>query len=120
MGRRDEALVAQASQEIKEIPVARRVQLGGHVVEQQDRRFYATDLGEVVSDKLTEAFPEIMDVGYTRQMEAALDEVEENRVDWVEMLRDFYSKFSVSLARAHEDLKHAKAEIQPAPYKCPQ
>jgi DNA topoisomerase-1 len=89
-------------------------------VEQRERRFYATDLGEVVTDKLIEAFPEIMDVGYTRQMEAYLDEVEESRVDWVQMLRAFYDKFSSELERAHEDLKHAKAEIQSAPYKCPQ
>jgi len=89
-------------------------------VEQRDRRFYATDLGEVVTDKLVEAFPEIMDVGYTRQMEADLDEIEDAKVDWVEMLRTFYGKFAESLERAHEDLKHAKAEIQPAPYKCPE
>src|SRR6185436_10157785 len=42
-------------------------------VEQENRRFFATDLGEVVTDKLVEAFPEIMDVGYTRDMEKELD-----------------------------------------------
>jgi DNA topoisomerase-1 len=89
-------------------------------VEQRERRFYATDLGEVVTDKLVEAFPEIMDVGYTRQLEADLDQVEEAKVDWVAMLDAFYAKFSASLERAHEDLQHAKAEIQPAPYECPQ
>ena len=34
-------------------------------VEQVDRRFHATDLGEVVTDKMIEAFPKLMDVGYT-------------------------------------------------------
>ncbi|MFG0274157.1 MAG: DNA topoisomerase, partial [Phycisphaerales bacterium] len=44
-----------------------------------DRRFFATDLGEVVTDKLVEAFPRIMDVSYTRIMEGELDKVEEER-----------------------------------------
>ena len=90
-------------------------------VEQLERRFYSTDLGEVVTDKLIEAFPEIMDVGYTREMETELDKVEEDHIDWVEMLRRFYGPFTKSLAAAMEQLSHAKAETSPAPdeYKCP-
>ena len=88
-------------------------------VEQRERRFYATDLGEVVTDKLIEAFPELMDVGYTRTMEAELDQIEDSKVDWVAMLRRFYGAFSSALEHAHEDMAHAKAEIQPAIYKCP-
>ncbi|MBX7081756.1 MAG: topoisomerase DNA-binding C4 zinc finger domain-containing protein [Nannocystaceae bacterium] len=88
-------------------------------VEQLDRRFYATDLGEVVTDKLTEAFPTLIDVGYTRQMEAELDKIEEQAADWVKMLQNFYGPFSRQLEAAHEDMTHAKAEIQPALFKCP-
>ncbi|MBL9030671.1 MAG: type I DNA topoisomerase [Phycisphaerae bacterium] len=90
-------------------------------VEQLERRFYATDLGEVVTDKLVEAFPEIMDVGYTREMEAELDKVEEDHLDWIKMLERFYGPFSKSLEHAHETLSHAKAETTPAPdeYRCP-
>jgi DNA topoisomerase I len=64
-------------------------------------RFYATDLGKVVTDKLVEGFPGIMQVGYTRDMEQQLDDIEEKQADWVEMLRQFYGPFkhrpSVSL-----------------------
>ncbi|MCA9705912.1 MAG: type I DNA topoisomerase [Myxococcales bacterium] len=88
-------------------------------VEQLDRRFYATDLGEVVSDKLQEAFPDLMDVGYTRSMELQLDKIEEETVDWVAMLHEFYGPFSEALESAHEGMTHAKAETQPAIYKCP-
>ncbi len=89
-------------------------------VEQMQRRFYATDLGEVVTDKLVEAFPRLMNIGYTRDMEHKLDQIEEDHLDWTEMLSGFYARFSKSLARAHEELQHAKAEIQPAPkeYRC--
>lgn len=88
-------------------------------VEQVERRFFATDLGEVVTDKLTEAFPTLIDVGYTRQMEAELDKIEDQAADWVGMLHDFYGPFAKALETAHEDMTHAKAEIQPALWKCP-
>ena len=88
-------------------------------VEQLDRRFYATDLGEVVTDKLIEAFRELMDVGYTRSMESELDQIEDNGADWQAMLGKFYKGFSRSLATASDTMTHAKAEVQPSIYKCP-
>ena len=88
-------------------------------VEQVERRFHATDLGEVVTDKMIEAFPKLMDVGYTRDMEERLDKVEEDHINWREMLGEFYTRFSTSLERAHEEMTHAKAETQPAKYTCP-
>jgi DNA topoisomerase I len=89
-------------------------------VEQIERRFYATDLGEVVTDKLLEAFPHIMEIGYTREMESDLDRIEEDAADWVETLHRFYGPFEEALEKAHEELQHAKAETQPAPeeYTC--
>ncbi len=89
-------------------------------VELIERRFHATDLGEVVTDKLVEAFPRIMDVGYTREMERDLDQIEEDDVDWIEMLHRFYGPFRQQLEEAMERLNHAKAETQPAPaeYVC--
>jgi DNA topoisomerase I len=91
-------------------------------VEQLERRFYATDLGEVVTDKLIEAFPHIMDVGYTREMELQLDKIEEDHLDWIAMLQKFYGPFKEDLEHALENLSHAKAETTPAPeeYKCPE
>ncbi|MBA4028711.1 MAG: type I DNA topoisomerase [Planctomyces sp.] len=84
------------------------------------RRFYATSLGEAVTDKLLEAFPDLMDVGYTREMEADLDRVEDEHLDWVEMLRRFYGPFRSRLAQVEHTLTHAKAEVTPAPdaYRC--
>ena len=89
-------------------------------VEQLGRAFYATDLGEVVTDKLIEGFPRLMDVGYTREMEGQLDKIEEEHLDWIDMLEVFYGRFSEALAKAEEGMTHAKAEIRPAPaeYRC--
>ncbi|MAY73913.1 MAG: DNA topoisomerase 1 [Phycisphaerae bacterium] len=89
-------------------------------VEQLERSFHATDLGEVVTDKLLEAFPNLMDVGYTREMESELDKIEEDHLDWIDMLQRFYGPFKETLAAAEENLTHAKAEVRPAPeeYRC--
>ncbi len=89
-------------------------------VEQLQRAFYSTDLGEVVTDKLIEGFPKLMDLGYTRYLEEELDKIEDEHLDWIDMLESFYGRFSTSLEKAHEEMTHAKAEIKPAPeeYRC--
>ncbi len=89
-------------------------------VEQIERRFYATSLGEVVVDMLREAFPGIFRVDYTKEMEEELDKIEQEHLDWVTMLENFYGPFSRKLEDALEKLKHAKAVTQPAPdeYRC--
>lgn len=86
-------------------------------VMQQDRRFYATMLGSIVTDKLIQAFPEIMDVGFTAGMELKLDKVEEDHADWIKLLRDFYGPFHAVVDGALEKIEHAGGT--PSPYKCP-
>ncbi|MFC1867222.1 type I DNA topoisomerase [Thermodesulfobacteriota bacterium] len=89
-------------------------------VKKIQNRFHATDLGEVVTDKLVEAFPEILQVGYTRDMEQQLDDIEDKQADWVQMLRQFYGPFKRNLDAAYQGMEHAKAETQPAPHTCSQ
>jgi DNA topoisomerase-1 len=89
-------------------------------VEQKDKKFFATDLGEIVTDKLEEYFPKIMDVSFTRYMEEQLDKIEEQHLNWVGVLRDFYGPFKQTLDTALKLMKHAKAEFVPSEYNCPQ
>ncbi|MGD2095279.1 MAG: topoisomerase DNA-binding C4 zinc finger domain-containing protein, partial [Phycisphaerales bacterium] len=88
-------------------------------VEKQDKRFFATDIGEVVTDKLSEYFPKIMDIAFTRYMEEQLDKIEEQHLNWLVVLKDFYGPFKESLEKAQAEMKHAKAEMTPSEYKCP-
>ena len=88
-------------------------------VEQIDRKFHATDIGEIVTDKLDEYFPKIMDVAFTRYMEEQLDKIEDEDVEWVKVLKEFYGPFKDNLEKATESMKHAKAEMQPSEYTCP-
>ncbi len=86
-------------------------------VQQVDRRFHATLLGSVVTDKLIQAFPEIMDVQFTAGMEGQLDEIEDHHLDWIKLLRDFYGPFHETVEGALSKLQHAGGA--PTPYKCP-
>ncbi len=85
-------------------------------VVQLERRFHATMLGTVVTDKLIQAFPEIMDVTFTADMELKLDQIEEQHLDWIKLLRDFYGPFHKDVDGALAKLDHAGGA--PSPYKC--
>lgn len=82
-------------------PIIGTIQTRGYV-EKRDKRFYPTELGVLVTDILKEYFPEIIDVEFTAQLEGKLDEVEEGRVDWRELLRRFYGPFEETLKQAEE------------------
>ena len=52
-----------------------------------------TELGYSVNDFLVQRMPELFNVGFTAKMETELDEIEEGKLNWTEMLRDFYEQF---------------------------
>lgn len=85
-------------------PILETIQKRGYV-ELVDRKFRPTELGRVVVDLLKEYFPNIVDVEFTARMEAALDEVEEGKQDWVSLVRKFYDPFQ-------EQLRHAEATAE--------
>jgi DNA topoisomerase-1 len=89
-------------------------------VEKIKNLFHATDLGKIVTDKLIEAFPEILQISYTSDMEQQLDDIEEKHADWRQMLKDFYRPFKERLDSAYREMEHVKAEVQASPYTCPQ
>ncbi|MHC4236272.1 MAG: topoisomerase DNA-binding C4 zinc finger domain-containing protein, partial [Planctomycetota bacterium] len=90
---------------------------GRGYVEQLDRRFYATDKGQIVTEKLIDHFPKIMDLKFTSYMEDELDKIEEAHLDWVHVLREFYDPFKDLLDKAHTEMEAVRAE--PSDYKCP-
>jgi len=100
-------------------PIISTIQERGYV-EQRDKKFFATDLGGIVTDKLNEYFPKIMDVSFTRYMEEQLDKIEEQHLDWLGVLKGFYDPFKQNLETAIKQMKHAKAEVFPSEYECPQ
>ncbi len=84
----------------------------------ENRSFFPTDLGIVVTGKLVQHFPDIFDVRFTAQMENELDRVEEAEADWVTVLQEFYGPFAKDLAKATEEMVHAMADSQESEYEC--
>jgi DNA topoisomerase-1 len=66
----------------------------------QNRRFYAEKMGEIVTERLTESFSNLMDYDFTARMEGELDEIAEGEVDWKKVLNDFYGNFRQQLENA--------------------
>jgi len=87
--------------------------------EQKERRFYATDLGETVTDKLVQHFQKVMDYSFTSHMEDELDEVEEAKIAWLKVVREFWEPFSEALAQAGEDMAATKDEAVEEAGPCP-
>jgi len=69
------------------------VLLERYYVTRESRQLVPTTLGRMISEILVESFSDVVNVGFTAGMEARLDEVEEERADWVGMIREFWGPF---------------------------
>lgn len=63
-------------------------------------RFFATKMGEIVTDRLRFSFANLMDVKFTANMEENLDEIAEGKRNWIKSLDDFFDDFQKHLAKA--------------------
>jgi DNA topoisomerase-1 len=88
-------------------------------VHRERRTLSPTELGMAVTDKLMPFFGDIMDVGFTAQMEDHLDKVEEGELDWVDTVKEFYEPFKRDLARAKKEMGSEKAGV-PIGESCPE
>jgi DNA topoisomerase-1 len=87
-------------------------------VQQTERRLHPTELGKTVNTWLIEHFPDIVDVGFTAEMEEELDEIEEGQRKWVPVVREFYRPFAGTLTRA-EDTARVKVPLKETGEDCP-
>ena len=69
-------------------------------VEQEDKKFKPTDLGEAVTELLTNNFSDILDIGFTADMESNLDRIALGEDDWVDVIDEFYKKLEKDLEKA--------------------
>ena len=81
-------------------------------VNKVDKRLLPTPLGEVVNGLMMERFTDIIDVEFTANMESKLDEVEEGKRNWKDLLSDFYGGF-------HQELQDAEAALEGVRLKVP-
>ena len=78
--------------------------LARRYIAKENRNLYVTELGDVVNNMMKEAFPSIVDVNFTANMEALLDGVEEGTVKWKTIVSNFYPDLDEAVKKAEKDL----------------
>jgi DNA topoisomerase I len=101
------------------VPIISTIQDRGYV-EQVQRRFVPTWLGETVNEVMNKHFPDIVDVGFTAEMERKLDDVEEGRQSWKEFLRGFYGDFKVTMEKAEAEMNRVQKPVEELEELCPE
>jgi DNA topoisomerase-1 len=71
-------------------------------------RFYPTEIGMVVCDLLVKNFPYIFDTAYTAKLEEELDDIEEGKEKWTDLLNGFYGHFEEELKVADKNMEDIK------------
>ncbi|HEX7036935.1 MAG TPA: type I DNA topoisomerase [Pseudomonadales bacterium] len=75
----------------------------------RNRRFHAEKIGELVTDRLMEQFKNLMDYGFTAELEQELDRIAEGELEWRRVLNEFYSDFSTRLEEAQHPQRGMRA-----------
>ena len=94
--------------------------LGRHYVSKDGKNLITTELGDAVDSMMTSAFPNIVDLNFTADMERKLDEVEEGTVEWKNIIREFYPDFDESVLEAEKKLESVKIADEVSDEVCDQ
>lgn len=84
-------------------------------VEREGKQLKPTSLGEVTTSLMKDHFEDIVDITFTAQMEENLDSIEEGKVSWSGVLREFYDGFDSTLKQAETDLEGKRVKIPDEP-----
>jgi DNA topoisomerase-1 len=88
-------------------------------VEAVDKKLIPTTLGGVVTDLLVAHFSDIVDYGFTSDMEQRLDDIAEGERKWVPVMREFYGPFEARIKAASSEMRDVKREEIKTDLRCP-
>ena len=80
-------------------------------VERDGKQLKPTPLGEVTTALMKDHFTDIVDLGFTAEMEDDLDEIEIGKKDWQDVLSGFYKGFEKNLEQAESDMQGKRVKI---------
>ncbi len=92
--------------------------LARRYVVKENKNLYITELGEVVNNIMKQAFPSIVDVNFTANMESLLDRVEDGSIPWKTVVRNFYPDLEAAVSHAEESLDEIKIEDEKTDVIC--
>ena len=74
-------------------------------VTKEKKNLYVTELGEAVNNVMKTAFSAIVDLNFTANVESLLDMVEEGKVEWKTVIRNFYPDLDAAVKSAEKKLE---------------
>lgn len=92
--------------------------LARRYIVKENKNLYVTELGEVVNNMMKEAFPSIVDVNFTANMEALLDGVEEGKVNWKTVISNFYPDLDEAVKKAEKELQEVQIQDEVSDEVC--
>ena len=87
-------------------------------VSREKKRLYPTELGRMVTAMMEEFFAQIVDTEFTAKLEDQLDEVEEGKLGWKDILRAFYPPFEKTLEKAEAEIEKVEVKDEPSDVPC--
>ena len=94
--------------------------LNRRYIVKENKNLYITELGEAVNEIMNLAFPEIVDVNFTANIESLLDEIEAGNVQWKVVVRNFYPDLKTSVDNAQKELENIKIDDEVSDTECEQ
>ncbi|MFN3849997.1 MAG: type I DNA topoisomerase [Spirosomataceae bacterium] len=73
--------------------------LGKETYGSEKAKLFPTNIGMIVNDFLVDNFNDVIDYGFTAQVEKEFDEVAEGKVAWTKMIADFYKEFHPKISQ---------------------
>jgi len=95
------------------------VLLDRYYVTRSNKQLVPTILGKLINDVLVEHFPLYVDSDFTASMETKLDEVEENRISWPQMIKEFWFPFKTTVDEVSKTVESFKGSLdEPTEHIC--
>ncbi len=92
--------------------------LARRYVVKESKNLYVTELGEVVNNMMKEAFPTIVDVNFTANLETLLDGVEEGNINWKTVVSNFYPDLDEAVSIAEKELSQVEIKEEESDEIC--
>jgi DNA topoisomerase-1 len=78
-------------------PIIDTILKRNYVEKDENKKLKPTETGTMVNDILVEHFPQVVEIGFTAQMEDGLDKIAEGKNNWVRTIKEFYGPFEANL-----------------------
>jgi len=97
-------------------PILSTIQERNYIEKDEQKRFYPTEVGTIVTDLLIEHFPKIVDIKFTAKMEEDLDQIAEGKERWTDVCQKFYKPFEENLQKKYQEVSKKTEKTEK---KCP-